>query len=44
MAHQYGVTWTVGVLGTALTEEHVRLLKRFSEETILLFSTRTTPG
>jgi len=37
MAHQCGVTWTVGVLGTALTREHVRYLRRYVDEGVLVF-------
>lgn len=37
MAHQYGVEWTLGVLGTALTSDHVRMLRRLADEAILLF-------
>ena len=36
-AHQHGVPWAVGVLGTALTQDHVRLLRRYVEEAILVF-------
>ena len=34
--HQAGFTNTVGVLGTALTTEHVRLLKRAGSSTVIL--------
>jgi DNA primase len=37
MAHQFGVTWTVAVLGTALSREHVRVLRRHADEAVLLF-------
>jgi DNA primase len=37
MAHQFGVTWTVAVLGTALSQEHVRVLRRHADEAVLLF-------
>ena len=37
MAHQEGITWTVATLGTALSERHVRLLRRFADEVVLLF-------
>jgi len=37
MAHQFGVSRTVAVLGTALSLEHVRLLRRHADEAILLF-------
>ena len=36
-AHQYGINWTVGVLGTALTRDHVRILRRYVDEAILIF-------
>ena len=37
MAHQYDVKNVVSVLGTALTEQHVALLKRFADRIVLLF-------
>lgn len=37
MAHQFGFTETVATLGTAMTEGHARLLRRFVERVILLF-------
>jgi DNA primase len=37
MAHQYGVSNVVSVLGTALTEHHVTLLRRFADRIVLLF-------
>ncbi|HKC19185.1 MAG TPA: DNA primase [Candidatus Dormibacteraeota bacterium] len=36
-AHQFGVTNAVAVSGTALTEEQVRLLKRFTDEVLIVF-------
>jgi DNA primase len=36
VAHQYGFTETVAVLGTALGENHIRLLKRFADKVVLL--------
>lgn len=35
--HQFGVTNAVASSGTALTEEQVRLLKRFTDELLLVF-------
>ncbi len=35
--HQAGFTETIATLGTALTEAHVDLLRRFGEEIVLLF-------
>jgi DNA primase len=37
MAHQYGVSNVVSVLGTALTEQHVQILRRFADRIVLLF-------
>jgi DNA primase len=37
MAHQFGVANVVSVLGTALTEQHVHLLRRFADRIVLLF-------
>lgn len=36
MAHQFGFDETVAVLGTALGEEHVRILNRFADKIILV--------
>lgn len=35
--HQAGLTHTVATLGTALTAEHVQVLRRFAERVVLLF-------
>lgn len=35
--HQYGATNTVATLGTALTEGHLRLLKRFAPKVVMIF-------
>ena len=37
MAHQYGANNVVSVLGTALTEQHVNVLRRFARKIVLLF-------
>lgn len=37
MAHQVGVEHVVATLGTSLTREHVRLLKRYVDEVLLIF-------
>jgi DNA primase len=37
MAHQAGTANAVAVSGTALTEEHIRLIKRFTETILLSF-------
>ncbi len=37
MAHQHGVTNVVSILGTALTEQHVGILRRFADRIVLLF-------
>lgn len=35
--HQYGFSQTVAALGTAWNEDHLRVLKRYTKRTILLF-------
>jgi len=37
MAHQMGIDWVVATLGTALTSEHLRELRRYADEVILVF-------
>jgi len=37
MAHQFGFTETVATLGTAMTEGHARLLRRYTDRVVLLF-------
>jgi DNA primase len=37
MAHQYGASNVCSILGTAMTENHVALLRRFAEKIVLLF-------
>lgn len=37
MAHQFGATNVVSPLGTALTEQHVTILRRFADRIVLLF-------
>jgi DNA primase len=37
MAHQHGAANVVSILGTAMTESHVALLRRFAERIVLLF-------
>ena len=41
VAHQFGVTNVVSVLGTAMTEQHVTTLKRFADRIVLLFDADT---
>ncbi len=41
ISHQNGIDWSVAVLGTALTREHVRTLKRYSDKAILVFDADT---
>ena len=41
MAHQCGIDWSIAILGTALTHEHVRLLRRYCDEAILVFDADT---
>jgi len=37
MAHQFGFAETVATLGTAMTDEHAAMLRRFTDRVILLF-------
>jgi len=37
MAHEKGIKWVVGTLGTALTPFHLRLLRRYADEAVLVF-------
>jgi len=37
MAHQFGFTETVATLGTAMTDAHATLLRRYTDRVILLF-------
>ncbi|MBF0553460.1 MAG: DNA primase [Nitrospirae bacterium] len=37
MCHQYGFTNTVAPLGTALTDDHTKSLKRFAKEAVVIF-------
>lgn len=41
VAHQFGVTNVVSPLGTALTEQHVSMLRRFADRIVLLFDADT---
>ena len=41
MAHQFGAANVVSVLGTAMTEQHVSLLRRFADRIVLLFDPDT---
>ena len=43
MAHQHGIRNAVAVLGTALTDRHIPLLRRYAD-TVCWFSTATRPG
>ena len=37
MAHQFGASNVVSILGTAMTEQHVAILRRFADRIVLLF-------
>ena len=41
MAHQFGVANVVSILGTAMTEQHVSILRRFADRIVLLFDADT---
>lgn len=36
MAHQCQIPWAIGLLGTSLSEEHIRLLRTWTEEVVLV--------
>ncbi|WKZ19900.1 MAG: DNA primase [Candidatus Jettenia sp. CY-1] len=36
MAHQYGIEWSVAVLGTAISKQHLRHLRQYCNQVILL--------
>lgn len=44
MAHQFGVTNGVAVLGTALTPDHAQTLRRFADRIVLLFDADAAGG
>jgi DNA primase len=37
LAHQHGVEWAVASCGTALTEDHVRLIRRYATELLMVY-------
>ncbi|HEV2294806.1 MAG TPA: DNA primase [Tepidisphaeraceae bacterium] len=41
MAHQFGVSNVVSILGTAMTEQHVAIMRRFADKIVLLFDPDT---
>lgn len=41
MAHQFGVSNVVSTLGTAMTEQHVAIMRRFADKIVLLFDPDT---
>lgn len=41
MAHQFGASNVVSILGTALTDQHVQMLRRFADRIVLLFDADT---
>lgn len=41
MAHQFGASNVVSILGTAMTEQHVNVLRRFADRIVLLFDADT---
>ena len=44
MAHQFGITNAVAVLGTSLTAEHAQVLRRLADRIILLFDADAAGG
>ncbi len=41
IAHQSGLDWSIAVLGTSLTREHIKLLRRYCDKAILVFDADT---
>jgi DNA primase len=41
MAHQVGFPWVVATLGTALTESHIKLLRRYVSKVVLVYDADT---
>ncbi len=41
VAHQFGVSNVVSILGTAMTEQHVAIMRRFADKIVLLFDADT---
>ncbi|HEX4792224.1 MAG TPA: DNA primase [Humisphaera sp.] len=41
MAHQFGVSNVVSILGTAMTEQHVGVIRRFADRIVLMFDPDT---
>lgn len=41
MAHQHGVSTVVAALGTSLTSEHAKVLRRYAERIVLVFDSDT---
>ncbi len=37
LSHQAGITWAVGTSGTALSEDHLTILRRYSDRLLLAF-------
>ncbi len=37
MCHQMGIAWAVATLGTALTRDHVRRLRNYTDQVVLVF-------
>ncbi len=36
MAHQHGIDWSVAVMGTAISKQHLKVLRQYCQEVILL--------
>lgn len=41
ISHQYGATNVVSILGTAMTDQHLAILRRFADRVVLLFDADT---
>ena len=36
MAHQHGIDWSVAVMGTSISKQHLRQLRQYCNQVILL--------
>ena len=41
MAHQHGVDWSVAVMGTAISKQHLKCLRQYCQEVVLLLDADT---
>lgn len=41
MAHQHGIDWSIAVMGTSISKQHLRLLRQYCTQVILLLDSDT---